>query len=214
MPYFKNDEINILFIHIPKTGGTSVNRYLSNKYSIPLTNQSLFIPMKKNDLLPRPYNNKSLQHQPLKIIKKYKDILRVNFNNITIFATVRNPYERIVSDLFHFSLINRHSNGNQVCNVIKRYIRADIFDNHNLPQHKFIEDEDGNIDDKIIIMKNESLGEDMIKNGYTDFNRKDNLNKTGKINHMDYLNKESIKIINEYYNKDFELFGYEKVKLI
>ena len=38
MPYFWNKEkkINILFIHVPKTGGTSVEKYFAN-----LTEQSL-----------------------------------------------------------------------------------------------------------------------------------------------------------------------------
>ena len=42
MPYFKNNEVNILLIHIPKTGGTSLELYFSYKYNIPLNNNSLF----------------------------------------------------------------------------------------------------------------------------------------------------------------------------
>ena len=36
MPYYSNDIINLLFIHIPKTGGSSVEQYFSTKYNIQL----------------------------------------------------------------------------------------------------------------------------------------------------------------------------------
>lgn len=39
MPYFNNNDINILFIHIPKTGGTSLENYFSSKFNIPLNNK-------------------------------------------------------------------------------------------------------------------------------------------------------------------------------
>ena len=42
MPYFKDNNINILFIHIPKTGGSSLEVYFSKKFNIPLNNKSLF----------------------------------------------------------------------------------------------------------------------------------------------------------------------------
>jgi hypothetical protein len=41
MPYFQNKNVNILFIHIPKTGGSSLELYFSNKYKIPLDIKSL-----------------------------------------------------------------------------------------------------------------------------------------------------------------------------
>ena len=38
MPYYNDDSINLnlLFLHIPKTGGSSVEQYFSNKFNIPL----------------------------------------------------------------------------------------------------------------------------------------------------------------------------------
>ena len=40
MPYFKGPDCHILHIHIPKTGGTSINYYLSEKYGIPLNDNT------------------------------------------------------------------------------------------------------------------------------------------------------------------------------
>ena len=34
MPYFLNENINLLFIHIPKTGGSSLERYFSEHFNI------------------------------------------------------------------------------------------------------------------------------------------------------------------------------------
>lgn len=44
MPYFhntvKNEKVNLLLIHIPKTGGTSSEQYFSKKYNVPLNKPS------------------------------------------------------------------------------------------------------------------------------------------------------------------------------
>ena len=42
MPYFYNKDINILLIHIPKTGGTSLEFYFQEKYLITLNEKSLY----------------------------------------------------------------------------------------------------------------------------------------------------------------------------
>ena len=52
----------------------------------------------------------------------------------------------------------------------------------------------------------------MHKLGYTDFNNNLN-NNTLQVNYYDYLNNKSIIMINDFYFKDFELFGYNKVSI-
>jgi hypothetical protein len=72
MPYFKKNNLNLLFIHIPKTGGTSIEKYFSYKYNIALnnsviygTNRSLQIDV-----------HASLQHIFYKTIVRYSDIFK------------------------------------------------------------------------------------------------------------------------------------------
>jgi len=98
MPYYK--EGNILFIHIPKTGGSSLETYFENIYT-----QTCFGFDKKN-ILPENINNISLQHLTYNTIYKYRDILDVSFNEkLNIITIVRNPYDRIISDLFWLKIL-------------------------------------------------------------------------------------------------------------
>ena len=67
MPYYK--ESNILFIHIPKTGGTVIETQLKKKFKQTLYGDET------NDILPHPYNNTSLQHQYYTTLYKYRNLL-------------------------------------------------------------------------------------------------------------------------------------------
>jgi hypothetical protein len=202
MPYFTQK--NILFIHIPKTGGTTIENLLKENDKMIL--YSSF----NNNLLPFPYNKTSLQHQYYKTIYKYKNLCNINFNNsLKIITIVRNPYNRIISGLFWDKLINSESTQNEVYKKIQNYISNTHYDNHNIPQYKFIID-DNNIIKNIKIFKTESLNEDIKEYGYKIIK---NFHVSNNTDYKKYLNNESINLINIFYKKDFELFDYNMIQV-
>jgi len=94
MPYFKNDNVNVLFIHIPKTGGTSIENYFSSKYDIKLDKKSLYL------FSDEPIEIKSsLQHIKYTEMVKYNKIFNIDFNT-KIITVVRNPYQHKLYGLF------------------------------------------------------------------------------------------------------------------
>lgn len=214
MPYYTDGKktletnepknINLLFIHIPKTGGTNIERKLLAKYSQRLWSGGMSNPANA------PYNGGCFQHQFYSILYKYRDELEINFENIKMFCVVRNPYDRIISDLLWRRLIKKDFTTDEIYNVIKEnYLYKKERDNHNVPQYRFITDENLEVNQDIKIFKCEELNEiNHELNKFLGFNiniKQENVNKDYSM----YLNKNSISLINEFYKKDFELFNYD-----
>ena len=63
----------------------------------------------------------------------------------------------------------------------------------------------------IKIMRTENLNNDMINLGYDDFDKFEQVSNVTNKNYYSYLNLESVKLINDFYEKDFEYFNYEKI---
>lgn len=218
MPYFydPNNNINVLFIHIPKTGGSSIEDYLYKKYNIERDIKSLFSHSKEL-LKIDDFKCGPMQHRTYDSIMKYEKLLNINKNNLKVFAVVRNPYYRAISDLFYLKLIEHNFKPSKVYNAFKIFINGNIkkHGNHSFPQYLFVCDKNGNLHKNIHIMKTETLNDDMKKYGYEDFNIISNTNiQTNKINndslYEKYLNSDIIKEINKIYSKDFILFNYPK----
>lgn len=205
MPYYK--EKNILFIHIPKTGGTVIENQLKYIYK-----QTLFNVNRDSNLLDPPYNTINYQHQFYTTLYKYRNKLDIDFNNndIKIFSVVRNPYDRVISDLFFMLSMKKNTPSDEVYNIIKyNYLYRNDLDNHNEPQYKYLVDENSELIKNIKIFKTETLNESNdILNKYlgVDINIK---KTTPNMDYSIYLNNDSIALINEFYKKDFELFGYD-----
>ena len=201
MPYYKDK--NLLFIHIPKTGGTAIEINITKH-----TPQSLYSGV-TNTSLDFPYNTKSLQHQFYTTIYQFRNKLNVNFDNIKIFSVVRNPYDRTISALFANNLIKHYFTAEQVYDIIKNnFLYRDDLDNHNVPQYKFIVDENSELIKNILIFNTETLNNSNDKlNNFLGFNI--NIQQNIVKDYSKYLNKDSISLINTFYKKDFELFNYK-----
>lgn len=203
MPYYK--DTNLLFIHIPKTGGSVIENQINLKYK-----QTLYSGF-TNDLLSIPYRNISLQHQTYRTLYKHRNKLDIDFSNMRIFCVVRNPYDRLISDLFWYDLIKPEYTSDQVHDVIiNNYLNRKDLDNHVIPQYKFISNGNFKIPSNIKIFKCETLNADNNKiNKFLGFDiniKKNNVNK----DYSKYLNSKTIALINILYAKDFELFHYKK----
>jgi hypothetical protein len=207
MPYFHNEKVNLLLIHIPKTGGTSLQYYFRNKFEILLNRYSLYT-YQKHEF----FEGVSFQHQTYKKIKENQRYFNVDLNNLEIISVVRNPYYRIISDMLFVKIIDENTSDEDVFNKLENEYLKNIYkpeyDNHRIPQYMFLLDENYELLKNVTILKTETLTEDMKKLGYTDFENH-HYKTTISRDYMDFLNEKSIQLINKYYKKDFEFFDYK-----
>ena len=201
MPYYQNK--HLLYIHIPKTGGSTIEICLDQN------DKKILFSGHGNRLFPNKELQKvSLQHQTIQTLKDYEGLSKIPFNDdLKIISCVRNPYTRLVSDLFHWNLINQKSTKEETYKAIKKYIYKDIYDNHNKPQIQFLL-YNNNIIPNIDIIKTETLNSDLENLGYK-IKRNYNVGKKSHLNYYDYLNPDSIELINYVYYEDFITFEYK-----
>lgn len=212
MYLFKDHKNNYYaYIHIPKNSGKYIRKKIDEKYFRVIymwgrTNQNI-------DNAHLPYLD------VLKNIKKCKEVIG---KKITFFTFVRNPYDRIISAFNYLNFNKRSTFHDFLKNIINTYlnrriktycmadpsnIKYEMTNIHLYPQYLFLLDEEHNISSNIKIEKLENCNKNYSFLDFSDF----------KINKYDYSNyftcKEDYDIINNFYSKDFEYFGYEKIIL-
>jgi hypothetical protein len=207
MPYFKrlDKNANILFIEIPYNCGDCVKDYISKKFNIP--KKSIYENVSKEiiEKYGLKYNNPD--NMSYNLCMFLKNEFAIDENNLKIIAIVRNPYERILIILYFLRKITKQSTEREINNELKLF----LLDNHylNQPQYYYVIDSNGNVDqEKIKILKKESLQNDMHNLGYNDFIQ-DICEPDFNINEK--LNRESLDLINRFYHLDFEYFQFNKL---
>lgn len=221
MPYFHTNDINIMFFHIPKTGGSSIEKYFSEKFKIVNNHMNLYgwnHPNITNKILfdDDKYEH-SLQHMSFRQLEKFQYLFGIIMNDpkLIFMTIVRNPYERIVSDMFFFINelhITMFSTPDDMEKAIETFLTSESnFDNHRMTQYDMLKNENGIILPKINIMRTNTLTLDMQNMGFSDFNFYENKNRADICSdrYMSLLTPHSISLINKYYADDFKYFGYE-----
>jgi hypothetical protein len=194
-------EKRCIFIHIPKTGGTSIEQFIKDNDK----NNLLFIGVR---------NNRSLHHLTAKELKLIIPYIYIKYYK---FSIVRNPYDRLLSEYYWNPSINlgnkygkskKHFLENVTKIVKNQNYFNNIYNDHFIPQYNFLYD------------KNKLLVNHLFK--YEDLEWVSNFLKK-KLNikrDFPYLNKNTIEkeswneeekeLIFNLYKNDFLYFGYQK----
>jgi len=220
----------LIYIHIPKTGGSSVEDFLLSNFNYKRSVLNLtdgigksFIKNKVNDGFETLY---PLMHYTLSQVIEVASQSNIQVDNSwNVFSIVRNPYYKFVSELFFLapSLLLQHYHtlpnkidkdiliNESVDSYFKGKKNETFHSNHSLPQYKFFDGADINCK---IFKFEEGLINIMGKLG---FDAKDNfphrlnmfhLSGSPRPNYKDLLTPYLVEVVNERYQKDFEMFGY------
>ena len=138
MPIFNNE---ITFIHIPKSGGTTIEKFLQSKgYKMSLftSTGSIFI------------NGHTPQHCT------YRELNELNLLTDKMFTIVRPETERVLSEYFYIlekrpDLKKLFTDFDSFLELFLDEKNSLLFDNHNLSNNDFLINSDGLIDERIKI---------------------------------------------------------------
>lgn len=186
-----------IFIHIPRTGGRSMEAFIARKH---------------------PFN---AHHKSLKAVQKIKSGM---YGDYFTFATVRNPFSRMVSNFHHYI-----EGGNQSVPALKikkilstmgfySFIKnldnlQDIIPGYHqemspfiLEQHKWICDGDKILLDYLVRFENITEGARYVGKRLGIERAFPHKNKSNHTDYRDYYDIELIYIITQKYASDLELF--------
>lgn len=203
MTVFVKDNKKILYIHIPKTGGTTIKKtFEESGWEV-----SWFLSGSHKDLSLAPSGVRTYALAHL-YYEKLSTVFNLEKDFDYIFTIVRNPYERIVSEYNYRKAYDKKKFLEWFDDVTKKAIETDMWfnDNHIRLQSDYI----GPAINKIY--KFEEGHQNILKEIENKFdikfqNTERNDNKSIKKLSVDGIDKE---IVYNFYKKDFELLGYEK----
>lgn len=199
-----------IFIHIPKTAGTSIYSALGGDRK----EDNLFGYNKKLDLY--------LQHLTAEEMLKYQFVTEPEFRNYFKFCFVRNPWDRVVSEwLWRTKNVPRHNLHRYVRLSLKHFIEkvptwrgkvGSRIRRHLLPQHQFIYDAQGQpMVDYVGRFENlrqdfdticQQIGLDGAELPWSNSTRV-------KISYRDYYDDETYEMVKDLYAEDIDYFDYQ-----
>jgi len=193
---------NAIFVHIPKTGGQSVEHVFAGLHNLDWRKRGSLL-LRKN-----PRSGQKPRYLAHLLASEYyeKGFMAPDvFASCFKFTTVRNPFDRALSEYRYRSRKRELSFSNFV-----RLITGSKIDRHLLPQVEFVVDASG----KIMVdraMRFESLEREFLEISLELFGREVPLPHVNKsppsTGHTD-LSEEVRSAIYRRYERDFDYFGY------
>lgn len=200
-----NHNLKILFVHIPKCGGTSIENFFNMK--------SLESMYSKKDVINENGVDFSLQHLTPKLLRKHPVSKNV-YNEYTTFTVIRNPYERVLSEYFWLHKLRKIDisicSQSHFLDWFNDFFKV-IDKDHKLSQCNYVFDEDGTqaVDH---ILRLENINNDLkflLKNldNPPPFSNLPKCNRSKRIDNI--LSDSAKKAIADLYKEDFERLNYE-----
>ena len=196
MPIFDDE---ILFLHIPRTGGTILEKRLKNKYKMKLFGRDQGLGLSK-------------QHYTAnELISKNIDI-----NKLFSFTFVRNPFDRILSTYLN-GIINHTKSFDDYIDTIKNVVENKLYYkiwkintsdiSHYKPQVELLENLNPDFIGRFENYENDIK---ILSKMHPKLNCLCELNiKKRDIDYRKYYNERNRNIIEELYKDDLKKFNYE-----
>ena len=225
MPY--NKRLKIVFIHIPKCAGTSIDKsldmttrndlcYNGSPTTYPFLNKQ-YVKYFQNEEL-KSILRRPPQHFSLREVKK----ILGSFDDYFVFSVVRNPYNKLVSAYLRIrSEWPKIPEFESLAKFVDCFLTLKdgepqlfyAYNGHVLPQWWYLLNEEKNLQDLDAIYRFENLQECYKK--IQEINPGVHLSHSnkGKFDPHSYDSHYTPELrdkVYNYYRKDFELFGYDK----
>tara|TARA_Y100001934_G_scaffold224326_1_gene268386 strand:+ start:82 stop:729 length:648 start_codon:yes stop_codon:yes gene_type:complete len=209
-------KLKTIFIHIPKTGGTSIEKYFNiyNENGLRPNTNILHghVPIKFEDNEYDPLNvgglaGYNLQHLTSNEIKK---LLTVQiYQKYFKFTFIRNPWDRMVSEYkWAYYSLSFEDYINRILYVVENRIKLETKNAHFRPQIEYINN------DLDFIGRFENFNQDIEKVSSLigldfDIKKLPHEKKTNRKHYKEYYNEQTKQIINNIYKEDIKQFDYE-----
>lgn len=215
MPIFSKGKVNLLFLHIPKSAGSTVERIAGDLG----WEESFSIHGKSLEEIK--YCKASLQHlhvKPLESILYFEQF-------DSIFTIVRNPFSRFKSEYYwqRYQGITALSVDDWVFETFEKYLKNSyIYDNHIRPQVEFIPEsprfqafklEEGGVDsvrELFLNFANQPISRKLYANWLPSLFRQNRQEKRSlKVPEIEERFNRHYDRIVEFYNQDYSALAYK-----
>lgn len=205
MPISESDKL--IFIHIPKTGGTSIEHALGMHGDNVDIGIRPYLNQKKNQ---QTLFGKGLQHLTAKAI--HRRIGENKFSSYFKFSIVRNPYDRLVSYAAWLKEDKDIELSRSEFNEILDKSMSNLRYRYNFmlkPQYKFVYIKNKLITDQLFRFEQFEDGIKLLEKQLKRTIHIDLRMPSKHKNYAYYFNKKNITLVRSIYKKDFEYFGYD-----